>query len=92
MALKATAERLRNLFKRRQLAYAQVFASNPFVDEVMKDLAQFCRAHESTFHSDPRVSAVLEGRREVWLRIQENLKLHLEDIYRLHRVTEREGE
>jgi hypothetical protein len=89
--LKATAERLRAYYQRRQIAYAQVFKTpSPYVDEVMKDLAKFCRAHESTFHKDPQISAVLEGRREVFLRIQENLKLNLEDIYRLHFANERE--
>lgn len=44
---------------------------------VLRDLAKFCRAHETTFHEDPRIHAVMEGRREVWLRIQGNL--HLDD-------------
>lgn len=51
---------------------------------VMQDLAKFCRAHEPTFHPDPRVHALLEGRREVWLRIQQHLELDeqtLWDIY-----------
>jgi len=38
-------------------------------ERVLADLARFCRANESTFHADPRTHALLEGRREVWLRI-----------------------
>jgi hypothetical protein len=49
-------------------------------DAVLKDLAVFCRANESCFHPDPRVHAVMEGRREVFLRIQEHLKLTDEQL------------
>jgi hypothetical protein len=53
-------------------------------DTVLRDLAKFCRAHETTFHADPRVAAVLEGRREVFLRIQHHLKLTDEQVYSLY--------
>lgn len=74
----------------RRLAYGNVFGkpNDIAVDTVLKDLAKFCRAHESTFHKDPRVHAVLEGRREVWLRIQEYLKLNDKQIYQLHKIME----
>lgn len=52
---------------------------------VMKDLARFCRANESTFHPDPRVHAVLEGRREVWLHIQKYLNLTPDELWELTR-------
>lgn len=55
---------------------------------VLRDLAKFCRAYESTFHPDPRVHAVLEGRREVWLRIQEYLELSVDEVYSLHKIRE----
>lgn len=42
---------------------------------VLRDLARFCRAHETCFHEDPRLHAVAEGRREVWLRIQQHMRL-----------------
>jgi hypothetical protein len=48
---------------------------------VLHDLAQFCRASESTFDPDPRVHALKEGRREVWLRIQEHLDLTPEELF-----------
>lgn len=73
----------------KSLAYNRVFdRQNVFTAEVLRDLAKFCRAHDSTFHPDPRVHATLEGRREVWLRIQENLQLDIDEIYELHRVKE----
>lgn len=50
----------------------------------LEDLAKFCRANESTFHPDPRVHAVLEGRREVWLRIQQHINLPPEELHRLY--------
>ncbi len=73
----------------RRLAYQKVFDSkNGDVHIVLTDLARFCRAHDSTFQKDERLHAVLEGRREVWLRIMENLKLNEDEIYALHRVRE----
>lgn len=76
--------------KDRRLAYANVFGKKDDIatDIVIKDLAKFCRAHESTFHKDPRMHAVLEGRREVWLRIQEYLQLTIEQIYQTHKIAE----
>lgn len=83
--LRATADRLKRYYRRRQIAYKQVFnKENQFTHVVMEDLAKFCRAHQSTFHKDDRVSATMEGRREVFLRIAENLELGLEEIYNLH--------
>ena len=44
-------------------------------ERVLADLAKFCRAGESTFHTDARVEGLLQGRREVWLRISKHLNL-----------------
>jgi len=52
---------------------------------VLQDLADFCRASTPTFHEDPRLHALLEGRREVWLRIQKYLNLTPEEIWDLTR-------
>lgn len=74
-------EKLKNYLFNRRMAYVQVF--NPesiHVQVVLKDLARFCRALDSTFHKDPRAHAILEGRREVWLRIQKHLKLDQEQF------------
>ncbi len=69
----------------RKMAYVAVFdPESPTAQEVLKDLARFCRASRSTFHADPRVHAVAEGRREVWLRIQENLHLTEQQLLALY--------
>ena len=82
---------LRYIFRGRRLAYNFVFnPENQYTKEVLKDLARFCRAHNSTFNKDPRIQANLDGRREVWLRIQENLKLTDDEIYALHGVKDNE--
>lgn len=71
------------------VAYNRVFERNsPYAHEVLRDLAQFCRAHTTTFHQDPRIHAMLEGRREVWLKIQEMLQLDIEEIYQIHKIRE----
>lgn len=37
--------------------------------KVLADLNRFCRGNQSTYQSDPRAHALLEGRREVLLRL-----------------------
>jgi hypothetical protein len=69
----------------RRYAYQKTFDPNGVLSNaVLKDLARFCRAHESTFTADPRVQANLEGRREVWLRIQHHLKLSPDELWELY--------
>lgn len=78
-------ERAQRFLFRRRHAYRQVFTpDNVFTDEVLRDLAKFCRAHESTFATDHSLSDRLDGRREVWLRIQHHLKLTEEDLWRIY--------
>ena len=73
--------------REEQIAYQLCFNKDQADGfSVLQDLAKFCRAHESTFNPDPRIHAVLEGRREVWLRIQERLQLTPEQIYALHPI------
>lgn len=70
-------------------AYNRVFDKDSVhTNTVLKDLAKFCRANESTFHADARLHAVLEGRREVWLKIANNLNLSIEELYELHKIKE----
>lgn len=83
--LKAIAADLRAFLGRRRTAYVAVFGQKTlFTEEVLVDLARFCRAHRSTFHADPRVHALMEGRREVFLRILDHLKLSEEDLWKLY--------
>lgn len=58
----------------------QAIAAN----HVMKDLAKFCLANTSCFVADPRVHAFNEGKRAVWLRIQQHLHLEEDDLYDLY--------
>lgn len=67
----------------RQRAHAyRVTFTGPKAEEVLADLAKFCRATESTFHTDARAHAVAEGRREVWLRIAHHLHLDDNDLWK----------
>lgn len=72
-------ERIRAFLLRRTGAYRTLF-KGPVAEIVLEDLAKFCRANESTFLPDPRAHAVLEGRREVWLRIRQHIDLTDEQI------------
>lgn len=76
-------ERAKAFLSRRSRAYVTTF-QGPVAEEVLHDLAKFCRANESTFNPDERVHAVLEGRREVWLRIQQHLKLTDDQLWSLY--------
>ena len=76
-------EALKNLLFRRRYAYQQTF-KGPLGQEVLKDLAKFCRANDTTFHEDPRAHALAEGRREVWLRVQQHLNLTPEQLWALY--------
>jgi hypothetical protein len=73
----------KNFLARRRTAYSKTFF-NPFGEEVLKDLAKFCRANETTFRADERKHAAVEGRREVWLRIQHHLRLTDEQLWKLY--------
>ena len=76
-------EAVYNYITRRRQKYLLVFGT-PYGQEVLADLAVFCRATESCFDADPRIHAVLEGRREVWNRIQDHLHLTNEQVYALY--------
>jgi hypothetical protein len=76
-------ERARLFLLGRRHQYLTVF-DNPVGQEVLADLAKFARAHEPTFHPDPRVAAQLDGRREVWLRIQHHLRLTDDQLWKLY--------
>lgn len=60
-------------------AYQMAFAGASG-QAVLDDLARFCRANEPCWSEDQRHHARLEGRREVYLRIQNQLKLPVEEL------------
>lgn len=72
---KAALEQLR-------IDYAQWFAIAP--PSVLQDLQRFCRAHESTGHANPQVATRLDGRREVWLHMQELAQLDSGVLFKLY--------
>ncbi len=77
-------EAAQQIVANRKLAFSQTFnLESQSVIAVLEDLAAFCRAHETAFNPDPRIHAALEGRREVWLRIQNHLHLTSEQLWLL---------
>jgi hypothetical protein len=83
MKIHEGAVRAFNFLARRAGAYKDVFVG-PVGQIVLQDLAKFCRANETCFDLDPRIHAALEGRREVWLRIQNHLQLSPEELWKIH--------
>jgi len=77
-------QKQRQFLKGRAQAYRVTFNPEGVQTRlVLMDLAKFCRAGDSTFHTDARVSALMEGRREVWLRIQQHLQLTDDELWGL---------
>jgi hypothetical protein len=68
---------------KRRHAYRMTFAG-PLGQEVLRDLARFCRANESTFHENERAHALAEGRRETWLRIANHLNMSPDELWKLY--------
>lgn len=69
-------EKLATYLRGRKIAYGIVFdAESRAAQSVLRDLGRFCRANKPCFHEDPRVHALLEGRREVFLRILDHANL-----------------
>ena len=72
-----------------KLAFELAFGSEPG-KQVLEMLAPFCRANKTcVIPGQPDLTNVLEGRREVWLRIQDYLMLTpeqlLEKIYKVEK-------
>jgi len=83
--LENVKEKIKAVLGVRQADYLTVFnLDSPQVQNVLRDLARFCRAHDTTFHQDQRIHALMEGRREVWLRIQEHLNLDSDKLWELY--------
>lgn len=81
--LAVIASRAVDFVRSRKRTYQLAFGT-PAGQDVLIDLAKFCRANETTFNADPRLHAVLEGRREVWLRIANHLNLTTDQLYALY--------
>ena len=61
-------------------AYRDV-ANSPQGQVVLRDLAKVCHAASTTFDENPNVHARNEGKRLVWLRIQNMLHMSDEEVY-----------
>lgn len=79
MATRKEVEDALRFLQERKTAYQLAFGG-PAGTAVLEDLAPFCRANTPCWDPDPRVHALLEGRREVWLRIQNHLSLNAEEL------------
>lgn len=74
-------QRLVEAISDRKTAYVRIFGSEtPESIAVREDLSRFCREFQSTFEPDPRLHALLEGRREVMLRIHDYLTLSVDQL------------
>lgn len=63
------------VLEQRKRSYQMAFAS-PVTQDALIDLAAFCKANVSCAVPGNRDATLLfEGRREVWLRIQQHLNL-----------------
>lgn len=84
-------ERAKQFLRGRKGAYCRVFQGTGLDGAaVMTDLVRFCRGTATAFHADPRLHALMEGRREVLLRIQQHLNLDDEALWRLYQPTKGE--
>jgi len=74
------AEKVKQILVDRQRAYMLAFA-DVAGKTVLDDLAVFCRANETcVVPGDRDKTYVLEGRREVYLRIRDQLDLTVEQL------------
>ena len=80
--IKEALHKVKQFLFYRKSAYVKVF-QGPLAEVVLRDLARFCRANSSTFHENERVAGRFDGRREVWLRIQNHLNLSQEQLWEL---------
>lgn len=85
MSFEESENKAKEAVLHRQAAYKRLLGTKePDASTILVDLAKFCRAHESTFNADARLHAVAEGRREVWLRIEQHLELTGEELWDLY--------
>ena len=71
----------------RKRSYQSIFGETGAAgSEAMKDLVKFCYANKSTAGPDPYLTATLNGRREVWLRICEHLHISEEELTVLYKA------
>lgn len=77
--IQLAAEKIKDYLITRGQSYRKTF-TGIHGERVLTDLARFCRANESTFTPDSRAEGILQGRREVWLRISKHLNLSEDEL------------
>lgn len=65
-------------------SYRSVFQT-PEGRRVLRDLAKVCHAASTTFDADPREQARKEGKRQIWLRIQNMIMIPDDEVYKLEK-------
>ena len=81
----AAYHRAIDLLRFRKRAYEMIFKSAGG-EVVLADLGKFCRGRETTYHPDSHVQAMLEGRRQVLLRIEQHLSYSSEELAILYKA------
>lgn len=92
-ALAQRVRDLRNIIRRkadRYASYAALFKRDgPLAGSagiVLDDIAAFCMADTTTYRRDARDEIlIMEGRRQVWLHLQERLRLNGQQLEALRR-------
>jgi len=74
---------LKNFLQTRAQAYRLTFGVESS-KKVLVDLSIFCKAEETTTHRNRDMSLILQGRREVWLRIRKHLNLTDEELWKIY--------
>lgn len=78
-------QRVVNFLRLRKKAYQLTFGGSVANQSVLQDLATFCRANETcAVPGNHDATMLLEGRREVWLRIMQHLNLTGEQLALLY--------
>lgn len=71
-------------FVRLKQSYREVFGT-ALGKKVLADLAKSCHAASTTADPDPREQSRKEGKRQIWLRIQNMIHLPDEEIFNLEK-------
>lgn len=66
-------------------AYKRVFGKNPDSDLVVADLATYCKINDTTYSGSTEQMLIMEGRRQVYLRIFGHTNLDAKDVLNLQR-------
>jgi hypothetical protein len=76
-------DKLKDFLQTRAQAYRHTF-EGVHGSRVLVDLAKFCKAEETTVHKDERMTLILQGRREVWLRIRKHVNMSDEELWQIY--------